>query len=109
VAGTLHRYLIDGSHLPEADIIYSHMLHAAHQSGDLAAEAGALHGLGSIRMKKGHFRDAADYYRAALERKRKCGDREGEAQVLQNLGMTEFQLHNHPAAADYYRQAIAAY
>ncbi len=106
---TLHRYLIDGSHLPEADIIFGHTLHAARRFGDLAAEAGALHGLGSIRMKRGHFRDAADYYRAALERNRQCGNREGEAWVLQNLGMTEFQLHNHPAAADYYRQAIAAY
>jgi DNA-binding SARP family transcriptional activator/Tfp pilus assembly protein PilF len=109
LAGTLHRYLLNGSHLPEAHTIYSHALRGARRSGDLAAEASALHGLGSIRMKRGHFRGAANSYRAALERYRSCGDRAGEARVLHNLGVTEFQLHNHRASAGYYRQAIAAY
>jgi tetratricopeptide (TPR) repeat protein/transcriptional regulator with XRE-family HTH domain len=109
LGATLHRYLINGSHLPEAHAIYSGALHAARRSADPAAEASALHGLGSIRMKKGHFRDAADHYRAALERYRQHGERAGQARVLHNLGVTEFQLHNHHAAADYYRQAVAAY
>jgi tetratricopeptide (TPR) repeat protein/transcriptional regulator with XRE-family HTH domain len=108
LAATLRRYLIDGSHLPEAHAIYSHLLHAARRSGDPAAEASALHGLGSIRMKRGDFRDAAEHYQAALQRYRQLGDREGEAQVLRNLGTTEFQLRNHRSAIDYYRQAIAA-
>jgi DNA-binding SARP family transcriptional activator/Flp pilus assembly protein TadD len=106
---TLHRYLINGSHLPEAQTIYSHQLYAACQSGDPAAEASALYGLGSICMKKGHFRDADRHYCDALERFRECGDRAGEARVLATLGMTEFQLHNHHAAADYQGMAIAAY
>jgi tetratricopeptide (TPR) repeat protein len=109
LAATLHRYLINGSHLPEAHTIYSLVLHAARRSGDPAAEAGALHGLGSICMKKGHFREAADHYQAALERYRQHGEQAGQARVLHNLGVTEFQLHNHHASADYYRQAITVY
>ena len=109
LAGTLFRYLMTGSHLPEAFTIYGRALDAARQSGDLAAEAGALNGLGGIGLMRGHFRDAADYYRPALERYRRCSDREGEARVLQNLGQTEYRLHNLRSAAGYYRQAIAAF
>ena len=108
LADTLHRYLISGSHLPEASAIYRHALHAAYQSADLAAEATALLSLGSIALYKGQFHDAAANYRVALERYRQCGDRTGEARVLGNLGITEQQLHNLESAAAYYRQAIIA-
>jgi tetratricopeptide (TPR) repeat protein/transcriptional regulator with XRE-family HTH domain len=109
LAGTLFRYLMTGSHLPEADAIYGHALRAARQSGDLAAEASALNSLGGIDMRKGHFRDAACRYQAALESHRRSGDCRGQAIALHALGLTEHNLHNHRAAADYYRQAIAAY
>jgi DNA-binding SARP family transcriptional activator/TolA-binding protein len=108
LADTLHRYLISGSHLPEASTIYRHALHAAHQSADLDAEATALLSLGSIALYKGQFHDAAANYRVALERYRQCGNRTGEARVLGNLGITEQQLHNLESAAAYYRQAIIA-
>ncbi len=108
LADTLHRYLIFGSHLSEAHRIFRRALDAARQSADLAAEASALLGLGSISLYKGQFRDAAADYHVALERYRQCGDRTGEARVLGNLGITEQQLHNHQSAAGYYRQAIAA-
>jgi DNA-binding SARP family transcriptional activator len=75
LAGTLFRYLMTGSHLPEAHTIHGHALQAARRSGDLAAEASALNGLGGIGMKNGHSRDAVGYYQAALERYRQCGDR----------------------------------
>ena len=70
LAATLFRYLMDGSHLPEAHTIYGHALQAARRSGDLAAEAEALNGLGGIGIMRGHFRDAAGHYQAALERYR---------------------------------------
>ncbi len=108
LAGTLFHYLMNGSHLPEAHTIYGHALQAARRSGDPAAEAEALNGLGSIDMMKGRFPDAAGHYRAALERYRQCGDPAGQARVLRNLGITEQYLHNHQSAARYYRQAIAA-
>ncbi len=107
LAATLFRYLMYGSHLPEAQTIYGQALRAGHRSGDLAAEAEALSGLGGIAIMRGHFRDAADSYRAALERYRQCGDRPGEAKALMNLGITQVQLHNLQSAAGYYREAIA--
>jgi DNA-binding SARP family transcriptional activator/tetratricopeptide (TPR) repeat protein len=109
LAGTLFRYLMTGSHLTEAHAIYIHALHAARRSGDLAAEAEALNGLGSIAGGKGQFSDAAGRYQAALERYRRCGDRAGEARILHNLGQTEHELHNYQSAVSYYGQATAAY
>jgi DNA-binding SARP family transcriptional activator len=109
LASTLFRYLMTGSHLPEADTIYSHALHAARACADVAAEAGALNGLGSTAGGKGQFRVAAGHYQAALACYRRCGDRAGEARVLHNLGKTEHELHNYRSAAGYYVQAAAAY
>jgi tetratricopeptide (TPR) repeat protein/transcriptional regulator with XRE-family HTH domain len=109
LARVLYRYLMSGSHLPEARIIYHHALQAARRTGDLAAEAEALNGLGGIRNRQGKFREAADYFRAALERHRQRGDRLGEARLLYNLAGTEHYLQNHQSAIGYYRLAAAAY
>jgi tetratricopeptide (TPR) repeat protein/transcriptional regulator with XRE-family HTH domain len=109
LAATLYRYLINGSHLPEALAIFGHALHAARRSGDPAAEADARYGLGGISGMSGRFRDAADHFQAALELYQQCGDREGQARILQNLGSTEHWLHNHRSAAEYFRLAIAAF
>jgi len=109
LAGTLFRYLMNGSHLPEAHTIYSHALEAARLSGGPAAEAAALTGLGGIGIMNGHCRDAVGHYQAALERYRQCGDRIGQARALINLGVAEFRLHNPRSAASYYHQAIAAH
>jgi DNA-binding SARP family transcriptional activator len=109
LAGTLFRYLIAGCHLPEADTINTHALKAARRSGDPAAEAEALNGLGGIGIMTGHSRDAADHCQAALLLFRKCGNRAGQARALRNLGVNEQELHNHQSAASYYRQAIAAF
>ncbi len=109
LAGTLFRYLISGSHLPEAHTIYGHALQAARRSGDLAAEASALNGLGGLATMKGRFRDSVCHYQAALEAYRQCGDRARQAAVLQNLGATEHELHDFRSAAGHCREAIAAY
>ncbi len=109
LAGTLFRYLINGSHLPEASTICEQALLAARERGDLAAEAGALNGLGSIRSMKGHFHDAAGHFQGALRCYRRCGDRAGEARALYNLGRIEYRLGSHRAAASYYGESIAAF
>jgi DNA-binding SARP family transcriptional activator len=109
LARTLFRYLMDGSHLPEAQTIYGHAMQAARTSGDMAAEARMLSGLGGIGMMKGRFRDATGHYQAALERYRQCGDRAGEAGALQNLGAVVLHQHDHQSAACYYREAVTAY
>lgn len=109
LARTLFRYLITRSHLPEAETVYTHALQAARQSGDLAAEAAALNGLGGIGVARGRPQAAAEYYRAALERYQQCGDRAGQATVSLNLGNTEHGLHNLESAASYCRQSITAF
>lgn len=109
IADTLFRYLIAGSHLPSAKTIYSHALQTARASGDLAAEAAALTGLGGIGKMKGQFRDAARQYQAALERYRQCEDRAGQARSLHNLGIAARELHDCQSSAGHYRAAIAAY
>jgi tetratricopeptide (TPR) repeat protein len=109
LAGTLFRYVLTGSHLPEAQTIQSHALQAARMSGDLAAEADALNGLGGISILKGHFRDAAGHFQAALERYGRCGDQAGQARVLHNLGVTDQWLHDPRSAAAYFRRAVAGF
>jgi tetratricopeptide (TPR) repeat protein/transcriptional regulator with XRE-family HTH domain len=109
LAGTLYRYLMTGSHLPEAHTIFRHALQAARRSGDIAAQAEALNGIGGIGFMNGHFRDAADNYRAALERYRQCDDFTGQARLLYNLGITAQELRDFESAADYHRQAITAF
>jgi tetratricopeptide (TPR) repeat protein len=109
LAATLYGYLVNGSHLPEADKICRQALQAARQCGDTAAEAGALSCLGSISLATGRFRDAAGHYQAALKLCRDGGDRSGQARALHNLGIAEYDLNNHQSAAAYYREAIAAY
>jgi tetratricopeptide (TPR) repeat protein/transcriptional regulator with XRE-family HTH domain len=109
LAGTLFRYLVNGSHVHEAHTIYGHALQAARRSCDLAAEAEALRGLGCIGVLKGHHPDAVGPFRAALERYRQCGDRAGQARVLHNLGVIEAHLHNSRSAAGYHVEAMDAY
>jgi DNA-binding SARP family transcriptional activator/tetratricopeptide (TPR) repeat protein len=109
LAARLFPYLIAGSHLPEAQTIYAHALEAARDSGDPAAEAEALNGLGGIVLRKGHFRDAVGHYQNALKRYRQCGDRVGEGRVLYNLGLIERQLNEHQTSADHFRQSVAAF
>jgi DNA-binding SARP family transcriptional activator len=109
LAGTLFRYLMTASHLPEADTIYGHALQAARRSDDPAAEASALNSVGGIAMMKGRYRDAAGHYESALQHYRNGGDKSGEARVLHNLGVGKHLLDNHQSAAGYLREAIAAY
>jgi tetratricopeptide (TPR) repeat protein/transcriptional regulator with XRE-family HTH domain len=109
LASTLRRYLMTGSHLPQAHTVYGCALQAARGSGDLAAEAEARNALGTIALKKGRSRHAAGHYKAALQCYRQCGDRGSQARVLSNLGMTDYHRHDCRSSARYYRQAIAAY
>lgn len=109
LSSTLFRYLMTGSHVPQAITIYSHALQAARRSGDVAAEAEALNGLGSAAGMKGRFSDAIGYYQAALVSYRRCGNHTGEARVLNSLGVTQHRLRNFNSAIGYHRQAIATY
>jgi DNA-binding SARP family transcriptional activator/tetratricopeptide (TPR) repeat protein len=109
LASTLFRYLMAGSHVAAAVTIYSYALQAARSSGDVAAEADALNGLGSAAGMRGRFTDATDYYQAALESYYRCGNLAGEARVLNSLGITQHRLRNFNSAIGYHSRAIATY
>ncbi len=109
LAAILSRYLWHARHVPEARVIYDYALQAARQSGDLAAEAAALNGLGTLGRMKGQIRAAAGHYQAARDLYRTCGDRGGEARALNNLGAIESEDTSYRSAAGYYREAVAAY
>jgi DNA-binding SARP family transcriptional activator/Tfp pilus assembly protein PilF len=107
LAATLFRYLMTGSHLPEAQRIYSHALHAARRSGDPAAEAAALNGLGAADMRQGRYQQATGHYEQAAILFRKIDDRTGEARAITNLGALDLQQGHYQLAAGHLQRALA--
>ncbi|GIF63886.1 XRE family transcriptional regulator [Asanoa ishikariensis] len=108
LATVLFRYL-EGGHYADASIIYRHALAAARRDGDRAAQAHALHGLGSIHYHYGQYDVAARYLRTAREHFRQVGDRGGEARALNNLGSVEQWRGRYGTAADLHRRALNRY
>lgn len=107
LAATLHRYLTEGGHYPDAAAVQRHARSAARQTGDRAAEARALIGLGVIDALQGRYREATNHYQQALTLCREISDRIGEAQVLTRLGAIDWRLGRYHEAADHHRQALA--
>ena len=106
LAATLFRYLDLGGHFPEALAVHGYARLAASHSGDPAAEANAVNGLGGVAFRQGQHRLAAGHYRQALELHHLAGDQAGEARALRNLGMTEIELGHLPEAAGYMERAL---
>ena len=109
LAAVLSRYLEVGGFFPEGLSIHTSARRAAAKSGNVAAQAEALTGLGSVDMRQGRFHDAADHCRRALTLFRSCGDRAGEGRVLQNLGNIESRLGRLSAAAEWWQQALTVH
>jgi tetratricopeptide (TPR) repeat protein/DNA-binding XRE family transcriptional regulator len=109
LSATLFRYLDTGSHHPEAVAIHTCARRAARAANDLAGEARALNGLGSIAWRQGRYPQATDYYEQALALFRQIGDQTGEAQTLGNLGIIAWRQGRHSLATDYYEQALALF
>ncbi len=107
LAATLFRYLYLGGHYPEATIAFSHACRAARQSGDQAAEAAALTGLGAVAFGYSRAPEAIGHLQRALTLFRAVADVAGEARTLSNLGLANFQLGRIPQATSYYQQAAA--
>ena len=107
LSATLHRYLENGGHFPEAMIIHSHARRAARESGDRAAEATALVSLGVVDIGQGRYRQAAGQFQQALPLFEEAGDRVGVARVRLNLGVACVPEGRYQQAADYVQQALA--
>jgi tetratricopeptide (TPR) repeat protein len=107
LAAILSRYLINGGHLPEARTISSRALDAARRTGDRAAEAAALKGIGDVDGQQGRFQQARGSHQQALALFRTVGDRTGEAGALGNLGLDEVNLGSYEQAASYLQESVA--
>jgi tetratricopeptide (TPR) repeat protein/transcriptional regulator with XRE-family HTH domain len=109
LATTVFRYLDVGGHYGEATAIHGHARRAARDTGDRAAEAAALTGLGGVDLRLHRYQRAARHFRQALERYRQTGDRSGEARSLNNLGIVELQQGSYQQATDHYQRALALF
>ena len=109
LASTVFRYLYTSGHFPEATIIDNCARQAARLTGDRAAEAHALNGLGLVDQQQGRYQQAVSHLQQALALYRETGDRLGEARVLNNLGGTVLQKGSYRQAASHFQQALALY
>jgi tetratricopeptide (TPR) repeat protein len=104
LSAILFRYLA-GGHSAEALAVHGHAVHAAHRTGDPAAQAHALTGLGTTHMQMGRYGLAAEHLRQARDLFRRAGDGTGEARALTNLGVVEERLGHYRRAADHHARA----
>jgi tetratricopeptide (TPR) repeat protein len=106
LADNLYRYLIWGSHAPEALTILTSALRAARETSDRAAEAAALNSLGAFDLLQDRHQQAADRFRQAVDLSREVGDQPGEARAVLSLGWIDVHLGRYQQAADRFRQAV---
>jgi DNA-binding SARP family transcriptional activator len=99
LAATLSRYLENCGHHADAVIVHTRALAAARRTGDLAAQADALCGLGLVDTWQSRYQQGERRFRQALGLSRQAGDRMGEACTLANLGVVEIWRSRHEQAA----------
>jgi tetratricopeptide (TPR) repeat protein/transcriptional regulator with XRE-family HTH domain len=108
LAATLDRYL-EGGHHAEGLAICSHALSAARRTGDRAAQARALIGLGQFHRRQGHYLQAADCLRQALAQAREGDDQPGQARALTNLGAISFGQGHYQQALAHCQEALGLF
>jgi tetratricopeptide (TPR) repeat protein len=106
---TLQRYLEISASYAEAVTIHTCARSAARRSGDRAAEAHALSGLGTIDALQCRYALATDHFQQALTLYSETGDQLKEANALNNLGIVQWRLDSCPQAVGYFRQAMVLY
>jgi tetratricopeptide (TPR) repeat protein len=105
---TLYRYL-EGGHHTDALAVHGAALRAARHTGDQAAQAHAIYGIGTAHLQLGRHGLAAEHLRRALHLFRRAGNPAGQAHALNNLGVVETRLGRFRPAADHLRQALALF
>jgi DNA-binding SARP family transcriptional activator/uncharacterized protein HemY len=109
LAAILFRYLDTASHFSEAITIHSHARRAARRTGDRAAEADALTGLGLVHGHQGRHLQATRQFRQALARYGQADSQVGQARALNYLGLVYGQQGNYPRASSDLQRAAALY
>jgi tetratricopeptide (TPR) repeat protein len=82
-------------------------LRAAETSGNKAAVAALLNGMGAAHWKLGQPQAAVECYGRARTIRRELGDGQGEATVLSNLGIVEVESGNMTSAIGRFTEALA--
>ncbi len=101
----LFRYL-DGGLNMDALAIHGYARDAALQTGNRAAQARAMHGLGAAHVQMGQHHSAVTFFQEALSLFRQAGDEVGQARALGNLGLIDWRLGHYPPAANQFQQAV---
>jgi tetratricopeptide (TPR) repeat protein len=109
LSAILFRYLDAGGYYQEAAVIHDCARQAAADTGDAAAEAGALISLGLAETWQGRYQEATDHLNAALLLCERTGDLQGQARALHNLGLGCIQHGHYEEAASYLTRALALY
>ena len=106
LAATIHGYLYERSP-SEGVIIHGLALDAARATGDRAAEARALAGLGNSHWGQGRFQQCADLCEQALTVAREMGDRVTQINALLNIAASYETLGRGGPSIDLFLQALA--
>jgi len=104
----LYRYL-EGGHHTDALAVHSAELRAARHTGDQAAQAHAMYGIGTAHLQLGRHGSAAEHLRRALRLFRRAGEPANQAHALNNLGVVETLLGRYRPAGDHLRQALTLF
>jgi DNA-binding SARP family transcriptional activator/Flp pilus assembly protein TadD len=81
-------------------------LNAAEITGNKAAIAGLLNGIGSARWRLGELQSATESYERALAVRRELGDDKGAATVLSNLGLVDIDAGKNTSAIRRFTEAL---
>ncbi|HXL89931.1 MAG TPA: BTAD domain-containing putative transcriptional regulator [Streptosporangiaceae bacterium] len=103
---SLFRYLEAGGFLADALVIHSAAARAATQVGDRAAEAEAIHNLGTVYLTLGRYREAEQHLQCALKLSHEVGDHLGELRALLNLSQLYLFNGDHSSATASCQQAL---
>ncbi len=109
LSATLFRYLDTAGHFGEAVTIHAAALRAAVSTGDRAAEADALIGLGLVDGHQGRHQQATRNFEQALAACWQTGDQDGQARALNYLGLVHRQRGRHQQAISNFEQAAALF
>lgn len=76
-------------------------------SGDISKEAGmAWHGLASIDLRQGKYKEAEDEFRKSLEIALQIGDKQGEGTILNNLASIDYKQGRYKEAEDKFQKSF---
>ncbi len=82
---------------------------AAHDSGEVLAEAAMCRGMGKLYFTRGRYPESREQYLRARSMYRDMNDPIGEARVLNGLGSLESGLDDFDTATSYWNEAVAAH